>query len=340
LERQQAIVQERKQKIDNLERPAQARLDQLRQNVQITEAQLQTTQAQLAKAQTILKDLTQQLDITTANLNAQRQAAQARLRYLARHPQQRWWMVLLASADLQELSDRRRQLQQIYRRDRQLLSNLKDSADRVSNRRQLVIAQENEILLLRQKLRTQKAQLEGEVVSQELLIDRLRNDRQSLLAAEQRLAEDSSKLQRLIMARSGAPQNFTIVPGTGRLQYPTYGEVSSPYGWRVHPILGYEKFHTGIDFAAETGTPIYAADTGTVIVAEWYGGYGYAVIVAHGNQLSTLYGHCSELFVTVGQAVQKGQVIAAVGSTGFSTGPHLHFELRLNGEPIDPTPYL
>ncbi|MFN3925914.1 MAG: murein hydrolase activator EnvC family protein [Pseudanabaenaceae cyanobacterium] len=340
LQQQRAIVRERRQRIEQIEGPAEQRLEQLRQSVKVTEAQIETTAKQLKQAQALLKNLNQQLAITTANLEQQRLATKARLRYLARHPQHRWWMVLLNTPDLQHLIDRRRQLQRIYQRDRQLLTNLQASAQRVANRRQLVIAQENEIALLQQKLLTQKAQLQGEVVVQERAIAKLKSDRQALESAEQRLAEDSMRLQRLIIARAGTPQNFTIVPGTGRLQYPTYGTISSPYGWRIHPILGYEKLHTGIDIAADTGTPIYAADTGTVILAEWYGGYGYTVIIAHGNEISTLYAHCSEIYVTVGQVVQKGQIIAAVGSTGFSTGPHLHFEVRFNGEPIDPMPYL
>jgi murein DD-endopeptidase MepM/ murein hydrolase activator NlpD len=108
----------------------------------------------------------------------------------------------------------------------------------------------------------------------------------------------------------------------------------------VHPILGYQRFHSGIDFGADYGTVINAADSGTVIFAGWYGGYGNAVIINHGGSITTLYGHTSELYVAEGQTVQRGQAIAAVGSTGLSTGPHLHFEVRQNGDPVDPAAYL
>jgi murein DD-endopeptidase MepM/ murein hydrolase activator NlpD len=335
LQQQQELVQRRKRVLENMERPAEAYLESLRQNLRVTEQQIRATETSLKLAQQALQDLQKQLQLTQANLDRQRQATRARLRYLGRQPQQRWWVSLLSSANLRQFNDRRRQIQRIYAHDRELLTNLKQSYDRVAQRQQLVLAQANEVELLRQKLHSQKAQIAGEVVRQSQVIAKIKSDRQSLEIAEQRLLQDSQRLQQLISARSGGP-----VLGTGIMQFPTHGTVSSPYGWRIHPILGYEKFHTGIDFAADTGTPIYAADAGTVIVAEWYGGYGYAVVIDHGNQLSTLYGHCNELYVTQGQTVQKSQVIAAVGSTGFSTGPHLHFEVRRNGEPIDPTPFL
>ncbi|MEI6332129.1 MAG: M23 family metallopeptidase, partial [Pseudanabaena sp. ELA645] len=116
--------------------------------------------------------------------------------------------------------------------------------------------------------------------------------------------------------------------------------ITSEFGWRTHPILGYERFHSNMDIGADHGELIYAADAGTVIFADWYGGYGNAVIVDHGNGLTTLYAHASEVYVQEGQGVNKGQPIAAVGSTGFSTGTHLHFEVRKDGEPIDPAQFL
>jgi murein DD-endopeptidase MepM/ murein hydrolase activator NlpD len=101
-------------------------------------------------------------------------------------------------------------------------------------------------------------------------------------------------------------------------------------------VLGTQRLHAGVDFGAASGTPIVAADTGTVVSAGWHGGYGNAVIVDHGGGVATLYGHQSRLAVGSGSRVSRGQVIGYVGSTGMSTGPHLHFELRINGVPTDP----
>ncbi len=116
--------------------------------------------------------------------------------------------------------------------------------------------------------------------------------------------------------------------------------ISSPYGWRIHPIYKVRKFHNGIDIAAYEGTDIVAALSGTVTKAEWSDSYGWFVLLYHGDGMTTLYGHCSKLLVKAGDYVERGQRIALVGTTGVSTGPHLHFEVRIDGETRDPMDYL
>ncbi len=121
---------------------------------------------------------------------------------------------------------------------------------------------------------------------------------------------------------------------------PVDGRVSSPFGSRVHPISGQERMHDGLDLAAPTGTPIRAARAGEVVFAGEKGGYGNAVVLEHRDGTTSLYGHASVLRVEAGQSVRAGEIVAEVGSTGHSTGPHLHFEVRRDGEPIDPRPLL
>jgi murein DD-endopeptidase MepM/ murein hydrolase activator NlpD len=128
--------------------------------------------------------------------------------------------------------------------------------------------------------------------------------------------------------------------GTGTFIWPTAGPITSYYGLRLHPILGTYRMHYGLDIGAPYGQSIYAADSGVVIFANWMGGYGLTLIIDHGDGLSTLYAHTSDILVNVGDAVNQGQVVAKVGSTGYSTGPHLHFEVRVNGEPQNPLNYL
>ncbi|MCE5285274.1 MAG: M23 family metallopeptidase [Pelosinus sp.] len=122
--------------------------------------------------------------------------------------------------------------------------------------------------------------------------------------------------------------------------WPTGGQVTSPFGWRSSPFSGGGDFHPGMDIANDAGTPIVATADGVVIYSDWYGGYGKLVQIDHGNGIQTLYGHNSQIAVSVGQKVSKGQVVSYMGSTGLSTGNHCHYEVRVNGQAVDPTKYL
>lgn len=128
--------------------------------------------------------------------------------------------------------------------------------------------------------------------------------------------------------------------GKAAMIWPVYGVITSPFGYRVHPIYGRQILHSGMDIGVDYGTPVHAALDGVVIEAEWISGYGNAVVIDHGNNTTTLYGHNQKLNVKVGQQVKQGDVIAYAGSTGNSTGPHVHFEIRVNGEAVDPALYL
>ena len=121
---------------------------------------------------------------------------------------------------------------------------------------------------------------------------------------------------------------------------PSPGAITSWFGPRLHPILGYTRMHNGVDFNCWTGDPIRAATDGIVIMAQYYGGYGYTIIVQHANSLSTLYAHLSAFNSQVNDYVVAGQQIGQCGTTGLSTGPHLHFEVRQSGAPVNPLPYL
>ncbi|MDQ3708049.1 MAG: M23 family metallopeptidase, partial [Actinomycetota bacterium] len=122
--------------------------------------------------------------------------------------------------------------------------------------------------------------------------------------------------------------------------WPADGVKTSDFGWRTHPIFGTGRLHSGIDIGAAYGSPISAAASGTVVSAGTMSGYGNVVVLDHGGGIATLYAHQSSVAVGTGQAVQRGQTIGYVGSTGYSTGPHLHFEVRVSGTPVDPMGYL
>ena len=138
-----------------------------------------------------------------------------------------------------------------------------------------------------------------------------------------------------------APAAAAPAKAPGRLLTPVPGApVTSPYGYRIHPIYGTSRLHTGIDYGASEGTPIRASADGVVVSASWFGGYGNATIIDHGGGIATLNGHQSSMSVSAGQKVTQGQTIGRVGCTGDCTGPHVHFEVRVNGDPVNPANYL
>lgn len=155
---------------------------------------------------------------------------------------------------------------------------------------------------------------------------------------EQRLADIAAR-QRERDSGGGGGVASTRRAASG-FQWPVNGVITSSYGYRTHPVLGYQRLHSGTDFGAPAGTPIVAAASGVVVSAGWLGGYGNAIIISHGGGMATLYAHQSRLAVGNGTRVSRGQVIGYVGSTGMSTGPHLHFEVRVNGSTVDPARYL
>jgi murein DD-endopeptidase MepM/ murein hydrolase activator NlpD len=133
----------------------------------------------------------------------------------------------------------------------------------------------------------------------------------------------------------------SLTKAPGRLLTPVPGApITSPYGYRVHPIYGTSRLHTGIDYGANEGVAIRASADGVVVSASWFGGYGNATIIDHGGGIATLVGHQSSMSVSAGQKVTQGQTVGRVGCTGDCTGPHVHFEVRVNGDPVNPAGYL
>ena len=177
----------------------------------------------------------------------------------------------------------------------------------------------------RRSVASQVAEMESLSAAEESELEGLILERERELEAQQRAAGIAGGV---------------VGGGSGAFSWPVTGTITSPFGWRSNPFGGGPEFHQGLDIAAPMGTTVTAAAAGTVIMAQWYGGYGNYVLIDHGGGYSTGYGHLSAIYVASGQSVQRGQAIGAVGSTGQSTGPHLHFEVRIAGKPVDPAPRL
>lgn len=338
LEQQRNQLQQQQNEIQNRQADSETNLQSLEKNIVYTANQISETEYQLSQAEKELKNLEVQLKKAEDDYENVRTGTVARLQYLQRQQGSEGWAVLLQSQNFNEFLDRQYQLKRVYAADRQVLADLKAQAEAIQKQKAAVEEKRNQVALLQQQLLSQKQQYEAEAGAEKQLIARLKDQRGALAAAEARLARDSEQIAGLIRQKIAASTG--VVRGTGRFVFPANGNISSGFGNRHHPVLGYSRFHAGVDFAASQGTPIYAADSGRVIFSGWYGGYGQAVIIDHGGGISTLYAHASRLLVSEGQAVQQGQAIGAVGSTGLSTGPHLHFEVRQNGNPVNPVAYL
>jgi murein DD-endopeptidase MepM/ murein hydrolase activator NlpD len=337
-------VKQQRQQLQQIEGAARDRLEGLQTNVRLTAVQIRQAEQNLQQAQTSLSTLEEEFNASQTRYQGKLDSTVARLRFLQRRKADNVWAMLLDSENLNELMTRRQQLQQVYRADQKLLVSLKAENDRLADQKGQIQFQVAQIEQLQSQLQQQQIAFSSEAAQQEQLVGKISADREAMEAAEAQLQRDSDNVtamirQRLAYVAPSAPGDI-LIQGTGRLSMPINAPITSQFGYRIHPVLGYRRLHAGTDFGAETGTPIRAAESGTVIHAGWQGGYGKTVIIDHGQGMTTLYGHCSQLYVRDGQTVQKGEAIAAVGSTGMSTGPHLHFEVRINGEPQNPLAFI
>lgn len=240
-----------------------------------------------------------------------------------------------ANGDTADLLDQMRGIQE----DRELARVAADDAVRRAEQLEADLAVELGELEEQQAVQAElKAELERRIAAWQATLDELAAANDELTAF---IKAEEAKAAAAAAAASGG--SAAPKPGSSSVsgfQWPISGRVGSGFGYRIHPIYGTRRLHTGIDMGASSGTPIAAAKAGTVIGASYRGGYGNAVVISHGGGISTLYAHQSKLNVSVGQEVSRGDIVGWVGSTGASTGPHLHFEVRANGSPVDPIPYL
>ncbi|MBQ4517569.1 MAG: peptidoglycan DD-metalloendopeptidase family protein [Clostridia bacterium] len=254
---------------------------------------------------------------------------------------------LLLNADsLSDFVDRVETIREITEFDQGIINEMKTLKKGVEDSKNEVLAYRNEQQEARDLVKSKQNEANAKLAEKQSYVKSLEKDiaKYDQLYEAARREEDS--LKRSIASSSS---RGTVNSGQNRIIYsggvfcwpaPSYTYISSPFGYRIHPVYGTKKYHSGLDLAAPGGSPILAAANGTVKFSGWNGGYGYCVIIDHGNGIQTLYGHSSKLLVSAGQSVTRGQTIALVGTTGTSTGNHLHFEVLNNGSPTDPMPYL
>ena len=245
--------------------------------------------------------------------------------------------VLFGAKDVADFMTRMDMLKKIIKQDYELVHTVLEEKNTIEEA-QKELNKDKEIQAEQElKARQSREIMEAKVKKRQEIINKMKSDKATIDRQYDELMAASKQITAMLQRSNMANMP---VSGSGAMVWPVGGTVTSEFGWRTHPITGTQKFHSGIDIGADYGVPIAAAQSGTVEYAGWISGYGNAVIINHGGGVTTLYGHNESLAVSVGQQVSQGQTIAYCGSTGNSTGPHCHFEVRKNGEPVSPYGYL
>lgn len=307
-----------------------------------TRVRLARSKSHLEEAQAQQRKANKALNESRARLQAREMALARRMAANYRQGPVRYASVLLGSRSMGEMVSRAHVVREIVAYDAKLIAEIKQNRTEVMNWKREADARAAEIAQVTQELGAQEDAISQDTIRQRQVLAEAR-DRSAEIAHElDELEEDSASIAARIRQLEETPvgRTRTMRPFAGRFMRPVNASVISNFGMRYHPILHRTRLHAGVDMPASTGTPIAAAASGVVVFSGRMNGYGNVVVIDHGGGMSTLYAHCSARLVSEGQSVSQGQTIARVGATGLATGPHLHFEIRRNGTPINPASFL
>lgn len=318
LRREETSLSDQMRELDTQAADLDLSLQQLNHDLKVKQEELETIKGQLAEVKAELERRKQLVAERVTNIYMQ-----GELTYLD---------LLFNAKDFREFINRAFYLNLIFEKDQELYDSVRAKKEEVTRSKLEMESAITEIASDRDKLQ-----------GQNLEISRVREEKSALLRAISRdkvlaekqireLEEESKRITQFLQELTGGYTG----KWTSKFLKPCSGRISSPFGPRIHPITRRQQFHTGIDIAAPYRTPLKAGGDGKVVYVGWRGGYGNTVMIDHGGGLATLYAHCSGFAVSNGNIVKAGQVIAYVGSTGTSTGNHVHFEVRRNGHPVDP----
>lgn len=287
------------------------------------------------------------------NIEKQYEDMKIRIQFMYEHGSMSFIEILLSSSSFSEMLNKAEYIEQVSAYDRQMLDAYEETKVKVEKLEKELASQKDVLKTVRADVKKQQDQMQGLIDEKQDEIKEYQTDiankEKAIQEYENMIAEQDDLIGALEAAVSaakkkreqmGVSDNDTYSGGTFCWPAPSYTRISDDYGWRTHPILGVQQFHNGVDMAAPTGSPILAATDGEVIAATYSNTMGNYIMIDHGGGLFTIYMHASVLYVSRGMTVSKGEEIAAVGSTGRSTGPHLHFSVRLNGQYVSPWNYL
>ena len=323
---------------------ANARLKEIQNEQAKVNAQIRQTEEDIRKAQAYLEQRQKVLNL--------------RVRSIYKFGQLNYLEVIMGAKSFSDFANRLELLKRVIQSDYSLILEIQDQKAKIEAKKAELEQDKARLDQLAEEAKKTQAEIEAKKAEQQKVLDNARSNKAAAAQMEQDYIARSNEVRELIQERlrqaeaarqaaqaaqaagDDSAADYTYPEGTGSMSWPCNGVITSPYGYRTHPIFGTTIFHAGMDIGVDYGTPIHAADSGTVIYAGWISGYGNTVIIDHGGGVETLYGHNQSLNVSEGQSVSKGSVVAYAGSTGNSTGPHCHFEVDVNGSPTDPMGYL
>lgn len=299
-------------------------------------AEHKSCKAALDETEGRMKENKDRLDVLGKDYEKKSDKLGKRVRDIYMHGQISYLDVLFGAKDFGDLMTRMDLLKRVIHEDYDLVRTVLDEKQEIETRQSALEEDRKTQAEQEQKTRAARQIMEQKVAKQQALIDKMKSDKAVFDQQYDELMAASKQIANMIRG-----SHYNVQPsGSGAMIWPISGPITSEFGWRTHPITGDQRFHSGLDIGGDYGIPVHAAQSGTVTYAGWISGYGNTVIIDHGGGVTTLYGHNQSLAVGEGQSVSQGEVISYCGSTGNSTGPHCHFEVRQNGEPVSPYGYL
>jgi peptidase M23B len=312
----------------------QQKLEQASTNLQVTKSRYSSLEVQLAQME-------KELSASVAEFNNANVQMRKRIRQVYKNQRTGMFQLILTAKDLNSLLDVVYFEKIVLKKDYARMMAIKAKSQKIAMMKKNIESKKIALAQSIQSINSQQKNIKYAIAQNQTMINKYKTDRKTYERAERELARQSASIQNMIARNKGT--STVKISSTGFMR-PISGRITSPFGWRTHPIFNSRTFHSGVDIAGPNRGSIRASNSGKVIYSGWYGGYGKVVILDHGTvngrPITTLYAHMSTIKVSQGQFVNKGDVVGFEGTTGYSTGPHVHFEVRVNGKPNNPLNYI